>query len=223
MRIFGLLTALLVCSTAHAEVLLAGDPPPPPPPPPPSLIVAPARPLVVVHSASNSRPRPRLADRWTLTPATGVLWMSVHGVTGSGLLLQPTVTRTFDRFELAADYAVARLGDTSAQMPLTVVHRLGASAHYQAGRLRVGETMTLDLVAQAGVGVEHLVRDRAGSIDRPDLSLGLGFRLLTDLDEHPPHRILFGFELAARLLVIPRASGGADLGYGVAFGGTLGR
>lgn len=222
MRIVSLLAALLVCRAAHADALLAGDPPAPPPPPPPPVIVAVAPPPVVAYQESP-RPRPPLSDRWTLTPAFGGMWMSVHGVVGSGLMLQPTVTRTFDRFELSADYAVARLGDASEPMPTTVVHRLGASAHYQAGRIRVGSMMTLDLLAQAGVGIEHLVRDRAGSIDRPDLSLGLGFRVLDNLGASRPHRILFGLEMGARLLVIPRASGGADLGCGIAFGVLLGR
>jgi hypothetical protein len=157
-----------------------------------------------------------------LTPATGVIWMQVRGVTGTGMLLQPMVTRTFDRFEVSVDYSLSRLGDENQEMPSTVANRLGASAQYQVGRIRVSTTMTLDLVAQGGIGLQHLVRDH-DTIDRPDLSVGLGFRMLDDIGEHAPHRILFGMELGARLIAAPRPAGGTDLGCVIAFGVPLGR
>ncbi len=211
--------ALWTASTAHADTLLVGDPPPPPPPPPPHVVVAITPPLVAV----TPEPRPPLADRWTLTPATGVLWMQVQGISGSGIVLAPTVTRTFDRYELSADYTLSRLGESSQPMPTTVVHRLGASVGYQAGRIRVGGTMTLDLVVQGGLGIQHLVRDHAEIVDRPDVSLGINLRMLDDVSDQAPRRIFFGMEIGARLIMTPRPSGGTDLGCVIAFGAPFGR
>ena len=216
MRSLTFLTLGLLTASAHAELQLAGDPPPPPPP----VVVAITPPVVIVTPRA---PRPVLSDRWTLTPATGVIWMQLHGATETGMLIQPTLTRTFDRLELQGDYLISNLGDETGAMPRTVMHRIGASAHYQAGRIRVDGKLTLDLVAQGGIGVELLVRDRAGTIERPDISLGIGLRMLTDIDGRANRRILFGMELGVRVIAIPRAAGGPDLGFVVAFGVPLGR
>ncbi|MDQ3369564.1 MAG: hypothetical protein M3680_29400 [Myxococcota bacterium] len=219
----GLLGLLAATAPAHADLEVAADEEPPPPPPPPVLIVTPLAVAAPTPPSTRPPPRPPLSDRWTLTPATGVLWMQVHGATGSGMLLQPTLTRTFDRLELQADYLLAHVTDDAGAMPGALVHRLGASAHYQAGRIRVERTMALDLVTSAGVGLQRVMRDDGRSLDRPDLSVGIGLRMLTDIIDRPPQRVFFGMEVALRLLVVPRRDASPDLGLAIAFGIPLGR
>ena len=201
MRTLLLLAIALAASPAAADVWLAGELPPPP---------EPAKPYV----------RPLLGDRWSVTAQAGVGWLEIEGVASTGgMALNPTVTRTFDRFELSADYLALDWHDDTRMRSSGTVHRLGGELRYQLGRIRVEKKMTLDAVATAGLGWQHVVQDHGASIDRGDGSLGVVLRIITDMDDREKERMFFGFEIGVRLLV---ANGGDDRGFGGAFGVPLG-
>lgn len=207
------LAMLAVLTTAaHADVVIAQDPPPPQP----QVIVAQPPP------PPRPRVRPLLGDRWTVSAQTGVAWMQIRGTLGGGTLIQPALTRTFDRLELAASYTALDWIDKTRMRPSGTVHRLGAAAHYQAGRVRVQRKLTLDLVGTAEVGLQHFVPERGPARGRADFALGVLLRNLGDLDDREPQRLFFGMELGAKLLMMPRTSGDIDLGVIVAFGVPIG-
>lgn len=202
---------LAVAASARADNLIAGDPSPAPKP----IVIAPPPPPA-------PRVRPLLGDRWTLSAETGVGWLQLGGALGGGMLVQPALTRTFDRLEVSATYTAMDWVDATQMHPSGTVHRLGAAAHYQLGRVRVERKMTLDLVGTAGAGVQHVVPERGRSRDRPDVSLGVVLRTLTDLDDRTGSRLFFGMELGAQLLLVPRRDGEVDLGVMIAFGVPIG-
>lgn len=195
------LAVLGLAAPAHADVWLVGKEPPPPP--------EPARPYV----------RPLLGDRWTVTAQTGVGWIGIDGVHNSGgLMIDPTVTRTFDRLELSADYLAMDWHDPTGMRSSGTVHRVGGEIRYQAGRVRIEQTMSLDAVLSAGLGWQHVVQDHGASIDRPDVSLGLVLRTITDMDRRDPQRVFFGMEIGGRFL----ASRDGDKSFLIAFGVPFG-
>lgn len=203
------LLILLLAGTAHAgSVEIASDPPPPPPPPPPAPVVIAAEPA--------PPPPDRLADRMTFLAGSGMLWLSVDGTHGSGMTVQPTFTRTFDRFELQGEVALATWHADPGPMH-ALVGRLGATARYQAARLRIENTLALDAIVEAGAGFEHIARDTAAPLSRPDLALGVGFRML-GRDDAGSRRLLVGLEVMARAIVAP-----GDHGWMIVFGLPVGR
>ena len=197
---------LLLAGVARADTaLLAGDPPPPPPPPPPAAVY-------------SVPPEPdRLSDRLTFLAAIGGLDMPIAGVSGGGMLVQPTVTRTLDRLELQGELGIAAWGSSGTMATRAVIARLGATARYQVARARLDNEMTLDLVVEGGGGIENIGRDRAPTIERPDLELGAAFRLLAAPRE-TDRRTLIGMEISIRMLVAPH-----DHGFAVLFGLPVGR
>ncbi|MFN0247473.1 MAG: hypothetical protein ACKV2T_11355 [Kofleriaceae bacterium] len=196
--------ALLLCATsAHANTWLAGD----------------ARTITTI---TPTRPyvRPILSDRWSITAQSGVGWLQIDGVTNeASALIAPAITRTFDRVELAAEYLAMDWYTPSGMRSGGTVHRLGGELRVQVARARVERKMTLDAVATAGIGWQHVVQDHGAPIDRGDISLGVVLRMITDLHDDDNKRILFGFELGARLLF---TSGGDDRGAIISFGVPLG-
>jgi hypothetical protein len=200
------LVVLALAGTARASSLeIAGDPPPPPPPPAP-MIVAPAPP---------PEEPDQLTNRLTFLAGTGMLWLTIEGVHGSGWALQPTVTRTFDRFELQGEVAISswRRDDTGPMRAL--VGRLGATARYQAARLHIENTLALDAVVEAGAGVEQIARDSGAALSRPDLTLGVGLRMAhRDRDAS----IILGLEVMGRAIVAP-----GERGLLIVFGLPVGR
>lgn len=200
------LVLLLLAGVAHADTsLIARDPPPPPPPQP-----APA-----VYSVP---PEPdRLRDRLTFLPAMGGIDMTIDGVSGGGMLVQPTVTRTFDRLELQGELGLSSWDGHGPMATRSVFARLGATARYQAARLRLDNEMTLDLVVETGAGMENIARDREPMIERPDLEVGAAFRIIA-APLGGERRTLIGMEASIRMLVAPH-----DHGFAVLFGLPIGR
>jgi hypothetical protein len=178
-----LVAVAMLAGAARADALLAGDPPPPPPAPPPT-IVAPRPPL-----ASDP-----FADRLTLTPAVGALFRS-----GDAMAVEASVTRTFDRAEVAASYSLASWSTDRVPRVGATIQRAGVEARYQALRKRVDD-LTLDLCAAAGVGWEHVAPDAGSSVDLGDVSLGAVARMLPNI-EHDRDRVWFGMEAELRVLI----------------------
>jgi hypothetical protein len=166
--------------------------------------------------------RPLLGDRWSVSAFLGLGVMQVHGIVGSGPTINPTVTRTFDRVEVAADYLALDWNDTTDMRSDGTLHRLGGEVRYQAGRIRMQDKSTFDLVLTAGLGRQHLVQDHGASIDRGDASLGLVLRMLADMDDREKERAFFGTEMSFRLLLAPTAGDHADLGFAFSFGVPIG-
>ncbi len=201
MRTFLLFAIVLAASPAAADVWLANPPSPPP---------EPAKPYV----------RPLLGDRWTMTAQVGVGLVQFGDVANTtGMMINPTLTRTFDRFELSADYLALDWYDETGMRSGGTLHRLGGELRYQVGRIRIQKKMTMDAVATAGLGWQHFVQDHGAAIDRADSSLGVVLRMITDLDDRDKQRLFCGWEIGARLLV---ARGGDDRGFVVGFGVPIG-
>jgi hypothetical protein len=157
-----------------------------------------------------------------MTPGIGVGWLRLDGTFGGGMLLQPTVTHTYDRVELSAHYTAMDWVDSSGMVASGVMHRLGGDVGYQVARVRVGREMTIDAVLSAGLGIERVVREHSSSLDGVDASIGVMGRILTDMDGRDPQRIFYGWEMGARMLYVPRIGGKTDIGFLVAFGVPLG-
>lgn len=156
-----------------------------------------------------------------MTAQTGVGWLQIAGVWGSGMLIQPSLTRTFDRVELAVDYLGMDSSDRARPRQGATVHRLGGELRYQAARARVSRDMTLDLVGAAGIGVEYITIEHSPALGRADVAFGVVLRMLTDVDSSD-RRALYGMELGARVIAAPRSGGGTDLGFILAFGCAVG-
>ena len=201
------LVILLLAGVAHADALIARDPPPPPPPPP-----APA-------AATYTEPvePDRLRDRLTFLAAMGGMDLQIDGAWGGGMLVQPTVTRTFDRLELQGELGLSSWDGRGPMATRSLFSRLGATARYQAARARIDNEVTFDLVVEAGAGMENIARDRAPAIERPDLEVGAAFRLLA-APRDSDRRILIGLEISIRTIVAPH-----DHGFVVLFGLPVGR
>jgi len=211
MKCVVLLAAL--ASTAAASPEIAVDDPTPvvvvaPPPPPPRA------PAAVIE----------LGDRFTAFAGFGMMWLEVGGTGGSGMAIQPTLQRTFDRVELQGELLLADWQHgTGMAAAGGIVGRLGAEARYQAGRIRVEHRMTLDLVLEAGAGLQGIALDDGGTQLRSDLELGLGLRMLTDVHEHGPARAFLGMEAMLRVLIAPQPDARPDLGLVLTFGIPFGR
>ncbi|MCX5745146.1 MAG: hypothetical protein NT062_21890 [Proteobacteria bacterium] len=164
-----------------------------------------------------------LGNRFTALAGFGMLVLEVHDETGSGMALQPTLTRTYDRVELQAELTLATWADRTGTPHKGRFERIGAAARYQAGRIRIEQTMTLDLVLDAGVGLQRIERDEDTLIERADLEVGFGLRMLTDMAKPSSSRMLFGMEMMMRLLIMPRADASADLALVLVFGIPVGK
>ena len=158
----------------------------------------------------------RLANRETMIAGFGLVSMQVDGIANSGMAVQPTLTRTFDRFELQVEYLLADLRDDSMRQPGSILHRLGFSGRYQAARARVDRSMTLDFVVEGGVGLQYLERDDGDVIGRNDLSLGFGLRMLSNVTHG--RRAFMGLEAMFRGLVTPSGDKAFVFVFGVPFG-----
>lgn len=198
--LLALAIVLGAAAPAAADVWLVGYPPPEP---------APEKPYV----------RPLLGDRWTVTAMPGVGWMQIDGTLGGGMLIDPTITHTYDRLEVSADYMALDWNDQSNMRSDGTLHRIGADVRYQFGRVRIERKMTMDAVATAGFGFQHITQDHGAPINRTDSSLGLVLRMLTDIDDRDKERTFFGMEIGVRYL---RSNGGHDHGVVVAFGVPIG-
>ena len=173
--------------------------------------------LIVAALATTARAESdKLANRTTTIAALGLVYMQVDGITNSGLAVQPIVTRTFDRFELQADYLLADLRDDSERMPGSYLHRFGFAARYQAARTRVDREMTLDFVVEAGVGLQYLAFDNGDTLGRNDFEAGIGLRMLSDVTHGK--RVFMGMELMFRGLVAPGGDKAFTFSFGVPFG-----
>ena len=199
-----IILALAFPATAGANVWLADAPPPDRAPP---SIAAPP-----------PAPSP-LGDRWTMTAQVGVGWLTIDGVANeAGVAINPTLARTFDRIEVAADYLAMDWSDDEGGMRSAgMLHRIGGDVRYQVGRVRI-DRMTMDAVATAGLGWQHIVRDHGAPIDRPDLSAGVLLRVITDVDDRDRDRVFFGFELGARMIIAPDGDRGVVIAFGVPLG-----
>lgn len=171
-------------------------------------------------ASAHADERDPLVDRFTAIPAFGLVWLQIDGQGGAGMLIQPTVTRTFDRVELQGELAIGDWAASDASAAGALIGRLGGTARYQVGRVRVEGTMTLDLVAEAGLGVQRIAHDDGRMLTRPDLLGGVGFRMLSNVrNVNAPSRIFMGMEVMFRAIVAP----GGDLGFMFAFGVPFGR
>ena len=197
-----LLVLAAIAGAARADTLIATGPPPASAPP---LPTPPARP-------------DGLGDRFTFLPGFGALVVAIEGVHGSGMLIQPTVTRTFDRVELQGELALAKWEQDDRGPARALFSRLGVTARYQAARFRVHDALTLDLVLDAGAGVERIDRDTMPALVHPDLALGMGLRMLGAERLDGGRRILVGLEVMGRLLFAPHEQGAA-----IVFGLPIGR
>jgi hypothetical protein len=215
-----LVSGLAVGGVASAAPQLATDDSPPA-----DIVLYPV-PRTPPSTASPPAKEHLLDNRFTVTPAFGMIWLEVLGDGGSGMAIQPTVTRTFDRVELQGALTLADWRDGSGTPHGALFERLGGSAGYQVGRIRVERTMTMDLVLEAGAGIQRIERDEGGSITRGDLSFGLGLRTVTDLRDGQrtgKPRIFLGMEAMIRLLVMPSADARPDKALLLVFGSPVGR
>ena len=160
----------------------------------------------------------RLSNRETAIAGFGLVWMQVDGASMTGMAIQPTLQRTFDRFETQLEYTIADLRDDKMRVPGANLHRLGIAARYQAGRVRVDRHMTLDFVVETGIGLQYLDRDTGDAFGRNDFALGIGLRSLSDVRANGP-RVFLGFEAMMRVLVTPSG----DKAFVGVFGVPLGR
>lgn len=200
-----------------APAVLAVDEPPP--------VIPPVVVVSTVHAVHSVRSPDTLANRFTLLAGFGGLVMTFDGTHSSAMAIQPTVQRTFDRFELQADLLLADWNPQPPGMSGGHVFRLGAAMRYQAARLRVVPDMTLDAIAELGVGMQRLQPDQGASRDRADFEIGIGLRMLTAINRRnaASNRILFGLETMVRLLIAPQPSGSTELGAVFMFGLPVGR
>jgi hypothetical protein len=83
--------------------------------------------------------------------------------------------------------------------------------------------MALDLLVDAGLGVQRIERDEGGTIARPDIVIGFGGRMLADTATGTNGRIFLGMEFSARLLLAPAMTGHPDVGFVLMFGSPIGR
>jgi hypothetical protein len=214
MRLIALLT--VISASARAGTLaIAGDPPPPPPepqviagdPPPPPQVIAvdpPLAPPAVVRRAPGERDR--LRDRLTFLPGSGVLWLWIDGERGEAAWLQPTVTRTFDRFELQGELGLGAWHQADRGPAHAVLGRFAVTARYQAARAHIEQTLALDLVVEAGVGLHELARDGMTPARGADVSVGAGLRML-GAERPAERRVLIGLEAMGRVLFTPYGRG----------------
>lgn len=170
--------------------------------------------LVLVVLASNAHADPKFDNRTTLTAAFGLVAMQVEGVTTTGMLVQPTLTRVFDRFELQADYFIADVREDSNRMD-ALVHRIGFAARYQAARLRA-EELTLDFIIEGGIGLQYVSLDNGDAYGRNDLAVGIGLRMLYDVTRGK--RVFMGCDAMLRGLVTPDGDKAFVFAFGVPFG-----
>ena len=141
------------------------------------------------------------------------------------MAIQPTLQRTFDRFELQTELLLADWTPQPSQGGHLI--RLGTSARYQAARLRVAD-LTLDAVLDAGVGWQRLLPDAGAARNRADFEVGMGLRMLTrtlttNANVSVQRHMFVGLEFMVRLLVTPQRHGPTDIGCVVAFGIPFGR
>ena len=172
--------------------------------------------LVLLASAAHADDD-RMTNRTTATAAFGLLYMQIDRIGTSGMLVQPTVTHTFDRFELQADYVLADLRDDSRRMAGSILHRIGLSARYQVQSWR-GREFAGDLVAEAGVGFQYLERDVGEAFGRNDFSVGVGGRFLTNVNGGAKKRAFMGIDMMFRGLVSPSGDKAFVFSFGVPFG-----
>jgi hypothetical protein len=172
--------------------------------------------VIFLALTQAARAEDKLAKRTTLIPAFALVYMQIEGITNGGMAIQPTLTRTFDRFELQADYTLADLRDEQERMPGSYLHRIGFAARYQAARLRVDRNqMTLDFVVEGGIGFQYLELDNGDVIGRNDLSLGIGLRMLAEAANGK----LMGMEMMFRGLATPSGDKAFVFAFGIPFGG----
>jgi hypothetical protein len=177
------------------------------------------RALVVVCLLSTAASaNEKLDDRFTATAAFGMTWMQVDGLTNSGMIVQPTFNRAFDRFELQVDYMLGDLKTDEMEHAGSVLHRLGFAARHQVARLRIENSMTMDCVLEGGIGLQYLARDDGDAIGRNDFTVGLGLRTFTNVAETKQNRVFMGMEMMARFIVTPSGDKAFALAFGIPFG-----
>ncbi len=204
-----------------APAVIAVDAPPP--------VIAPVVVAPIAHAVRSPvyavRAPDTLANRFTLLAGFGGLVMTFDGTHSNAMAIQPTVQRTFNRLELQADLLLADWNPQQQVRSGGHVFRLGAAVRYQAARLRVVPDMTLDAVAELGVGMQRLQPDQGRSRERADFEIGVGFRMLTAINRGNAgsRRILFGMEMMMRLLVAPQPDRPTELGAVFMFGLPVGR
>jgi hypothetical protein len=171
--------------------------------------------LIVAVLAPAAHAEDKLSHRTTLIPAAGLVYMQIEGISNGGMAILPTLTHTFDRFELQADYTLADLRDDEERMPGSYLHRIGLSARYQAARLRVDRNaMTLDFVIEGGIGFQYLEFDNGDVMGRNDLSVGIGLRMLAEVANGK----LMGMEMMFRGLATPSGDKAFVFAFGIPFG-----
>src|SRR5687768_5794371 len=167
---------------------------------------------LLVVSLLASHAHADLDNRRTASAGFGVVWAELDGVPRYGMALQPTFTRTFRRLELQADYLVGDLRDPERCAVGGYLHRLGVSGRFQLERTHLDGEMALDVVIEAGVGLQYLQLDNGDVVARNDFALGVVLRSVMALQRHP--RSFMGIEATGRLLVSPSG----DLAGVVMFG-----
>jgi hypothetical protein len=211
-------------SVTTLEIALPDKPRLPPPPvavTPPTPVLSPT--LSTIWSPAAADP---LANRFIVLAAFGGAFMTIDGVGTNGMAIQPTLQRTFDRFELQTDLLLVDW--TPRSNGGGHVLRLGAAARYQAARLRVSD-LTLDAVVEAGAGWQRLMPDEGVVRNRADIEVGIGLRMLSrilpnhDSSSARARPIFFGIEAMVRLLVTPQRNAPTDVACVLAFGLPLGR
>lgn len=173
--------------------------------------------LVVALLAASAEAEERLRDRMTLNTGMGIVGMEVDGVMTSGMHVQPAVTRTFDRFELHAEYMLGDLRDDS--MPGATLHRFGLAARYQVRRWRDAGMGTVDLVAGGGIGQQYVVVEDGSAFGRSDVEVGIGMRMLAGFRAKRQGEYMYmGLELMVRGLVTPSGDKALLFAFSAAFG-----
>lgn len=206
-------------SVTTLEIALPDKPRLPPP-------VAVTPPIPVLSKAWSTTAADPLANRFIVLAAFGGAFMTIDGVGTNGMTIQPTLQRTFDRFELQTDLLLVDWNPRSNGGGHVL--RLGAAARYQAARFRVSD-LTLDAVLEAGAGWQRLMPDEGVVRNRADIEVGIGLRMLSRLlpnqasSASGARPIFFGVEAMVRLLVTPQRNAPNDVACVLAFGLPIGR
>ena len=160
----------------------------------------------------------RLENRTTATAAFGLVYMQIDRTGTSGMLVQPTVTHTFRRFELQAGYTLADLRDDSQRMAGSIMHRLGFGARYAVQQWVQRREGSADLIVEAGVGLQYLERDVGEPFGRVDFGIGVGGRFLFDVNSGGTRPAFMGIDTMLRGLVAPSGDKAIVFTFGVPFG-----
>lgn len=174
--------------------------------------------LIALLASAAHADDERIDDRTTATAAFGLLYMQIDRIGTSGMLVQPTVTHTFRRFELQAGYTLADLRDDSERMGGSIMHRLGFGARYAVKHWVQRNEGSADIIVEAGLGLQYLERDVGEPFGRVDFGIGVGGRFLFDVNAGGKKPAFMGIDTMLRGLVTPGGDKAFVFTFGVPFG-----